>query len=419
MRKSLLAAVLSLALVGQAAATPWHDLGPRAMAMGGTGVAMAQGPLASYWNPAGLGQQYGTSGLIFPAVGIRFEATGTVLEGANDINEINKACERTDATICTTANLTDALNRFGEPGNGAMVDFGSSLAYRHSPWRATFFVQNLTYIGVRPSVDPNGVVVNGTTIANDSAIHLRGGNFTEIGVGYAHEIMETGLVFGLNLKGIIGRTGFAAIILKNQDTGNGGFGDFDNNTASSFQPGIDAGVLWDMRETFDGIPMRPRIGIVGRNLNNPKFTNPGAATLVGEPSKLSVQGQARAGFALSPMKFWHLSADFDLTENLTLIDGFNTRYAGVGTEINLINRPRFNLPFRAGIKKNLANTASGVSYTAGLGLNFFHFTIDIAGQISTKRTSIQTKGTSEKIPNSAAASLQLGFLFGNKDEGAR
>ncbi|PJB23142.1 MAG: hypothetical protein CO113_18875 [Elusimicrobia bacterium CG_4_9_14_3_um_filter_62_55] len=41
MRKTLLASLLSLALVGQAGATPWHDLGPRAMAMGGAGDMVA------------------------------------------------------------------------------------------------------------------------------------------------------------------------------------------------------------------------------------------------------------------------------------------------------------------------------------------------------------------------------------------
>ncbi len=417
MRKSFIASILSFALVGQAAATPWHDMGPRAMGMGGTGVALAQGPLASYWNPAGLGQQYGTSGLVIPAFGLRFEATGTVLEGANDINEINKACEASDTTTCTSAKLTDALNRFGEPGNGAMIDLGGALAFRYSPWRATFFVQNLTYIGVRPLVDSNVAVVNGTTIANNSSLHLRGGSFTEIGIGYAHELLETGVVFGVNLKGIVGKTGFKAVTVKSEDSESGGFGDFKDNTASSFQPGIDIGMFWDMRETFSSLPMRPRFGLVGRNINNPKFTNPGAATLVNEPGKMSLQGQGRAGFAISPFKFWHISADFDVTENLTLIDGFNTRYAGLGTEINLVNRPRFNLPFRVGLKKNLANSSSGVSYTAGLGLNFFHFTIDLAGQVSAKRTSIQTEGTSEKIPNSAAASIQLGLLFGHSDEG--
>ena len=126
-----------------------------------------------------------------------------------------------------------------------------------------------------------------------------------------------------------------------------------------------------------------------------------------------------AGVALSPFKFWHLTADLDMTENLTLIDGYKTRYAGVGTEINVVNRPRFNLPLRAGLKKNLSDTTSGVAFTAGAGLNFFHFTLDIAGQVSAKRTQLQSEGKNEKVPNNVAASIQLGFLFGQKDEGGR
>jgi len=144
MRKTIIASMLSFALAGQAAATPWHDMGPRAMAMGGTGVALAQGPLAAYWNPAGLGQQYGTSGLIIPAVGIRLEATGTVLEGANDINEINKACEASDGTTCTSPNLSAALSKFGEPGNGAMIADRRTLSDRVAPGDELYVLQALS-----------------------------------------------------------------------------------------------------------------------------------------------------------------------------------------------------------------------------------------------------------------------------------
>ncbi|MEK7814113.1 MAG: hypothetical protein AAB296_10165, partial [Candidatus Desantisbacteria bacterium] len=35
-------------------AEQWKILGTRPMGMGGAFVAMAQGPMAQYWNPAGL-----------------------------------------------------------------------------------------------------------------------------------------------------------------------------------------------------------------------------------------------------------------------------------------------------------------------------------------------------------------------------
>ncbi|PJB23143.1 MAG: hypothetical protein CO113_18880 [Elusimicrobia bacterium CG_4_9_14_3_um_filter_62_55] len=413
MRKTLLASLLSLALVGQAGATPWHDLGPRAMAMGGAGVAMAQGPLASYWNPAGLGQLYGTSGLVIPAFGMRIEATGRMLEGANDLYQISQ-----NAASHTNADVTNALTKFGERGNGAMVDLGASVALKL--WKGTIFATPLAYIGATPYADTTGGLTPATLgTANTSEMRLRGGVFTELGFGYAHEIMETGLIVGGNLKGIVGKVGFNRIRITQTDPGNGSFGDFDTNTKTSIQPGVDLGLLWDMRETFDGLPLRPRIGVVGRNLNNPKFKYPAQAVTAGERDKLSMQGQVRAGVALSPFKFWHLTADLDMTENLTLIDGYKTRYAGVGTEINVVNRPRFNLPLRAGLKKNLSDTNSGVAFTAGAGLNFFHFTLDIAGQVSAKRTQLQSEGKNEKVPNNVAASIRLGFLFGQKDEGGR
>jgi len=420
MRNSIIASFLSLALASSAGATPWHDMGPRAMAMGGTGVAMAQGPLAAYWNPAGLAQMYGTSGLVVPAFGIRLEATGRVLEGANDLFKITDACANLTAD-CTTANITDAITRFDEDGNGAMIDLGSSVALKL--WRGAIFVTPLAYIGATPTGDlvNTGACTGGAGCvdSNQSKLTLRGGVFTEIGFGYAHEIMETGLTLGANLKGIIGKVGFHEISVATVDAENGEFDEFDTNTKSSFQPGVDVGLLWDIRETFESLPMRPRFGLVGRNLNSPKFKQPSQAVTAGQPDKLTLQGQIRAGLALSPMKFWHLTSDLDVTENLTLIDGYNTRYFGVGTEINLINSPRFNLPLRVGAKKNLSNTNSGVAYTAGVGLNFLHFHLDIAGQMSANRTSTSSTGGSDDIPNNAAASIQIGLLFGNKDEGVR
>src|SRR5512134_1680322 len=85
--------LLSLVLLAQSAgATEWHNLGPRSLAMGGTGVALAQGAVGAYWNPAGLAQAENTNGLQVP-VGVGVNVTGPFLEGANDLNELAKVCD--------------------------------------------------------------------------------------------------------------------------------------------------------------------------------------------------------------------------------------------------------------------------------------------------------------------------------------
>jgi len=421
--KKLLGTLLTLSLAaGPAAALPWHSMGPRAMGMGGAGVAIAQGPLASYWNPAGMGQLYNASGLIIPTIGIRAEATGLMLKGANDLFKLTQDCEAGNATTCTQANIDAAINTLNDTGNGVHVDVGGAVSLKIK--RLAIFAHSLSYVGANPKVDTARTVAcaNGAADCidqNQSRLALRGGVFTELGVGYAHELMETGLVLGGNIKGIVGKVGYNETTVISEDPETGGLGDFDTNVKTTIQPGADLGMFWDMRESFPSLPMRPRFGVVGRNINNPKFENPDAAKLVGERQKFPLHGQVRAGFALAPMRFWQIAADLDVTENLTTITAQKSRYLSVGTEINVVNSPRFNLPLRAGIQKNLSNSNSGVSYTAGLGLNFFHFIVELAGQVSAKSTPIESIGGSEEIPNNAAASVQIAFLFGSKDQGGR
>ncbi len=412
----IVAALISLSV--PANATPWHVMGPRAMGMGGSQVALAQGPAASYWNPAGLGQLYNTSGLEI-LVGARGEFTGSVLEGANNMHQLKKEC---DATTCTQSDINEALNLFDQNGNGAMVDSGASLSFKYK--RVVLFVNSLGYVGVTPEIERVNIdFVNANPnpfINNTSKLIVRGGSFTELGLGYAHEIMETGIVIGANAKGIIGKVGYREINVATEDPGAGSFNKFKDNAKTSFQPGLDVGILWDMRETLPVLPMRPRFGVVARNINSPKFKQPDAAIAAGDPAHYKIDSQFRAGFALSPFKFWHIAADLDLTENLTPIDGRKSRMAGIGTEINVFNRTWLNIPLRAGIQKNISKDSdSGVAYTGGFGLNFLHVMVDLGAMVSSKSTTIQSETETTKIPNNVAASARVAILFGGKDKGAR
>ncbi|MFA7009070.1 MAG: hypothetical protein WC204_09440, partial [Elusimicrobiales bacterium] len=71
MRRLLIFTVL-LAVNAAASAEQWQILGTRPMGMGGAFVAVAQGPIAQYWNPAGLYTSTGNvSGMELPvAAGI-------------------------------------------------------------------------------------------------------------------------------------------------------------------------------------------------------------------------------------------------------------------------------------------------------------------------------------------------------------
>jgi hypothetical protein len=418
--KKLFITLLALSLTTAATAAPWHNLGPRAMGMGGAHVAIAQGPAAAYWNPAGLGQLYNESGFTFEA-GARGAFAGAILEGANDLHDIMARCQSGAGGICNSTAITAALSKFGQPNNGALAEIGGLTALKIG--RVVVFVDNMTVVGATPEVDVTrtGACSGALCIDNNaSRLILRGGSFTGIGVGYGREIMESGLVLGANIKGIAARIGYDELALNGEDPGQGAFSNFKDNTASSFQPAVDVGALWDIRETFPSVPLRPRVGITGRNLNNPKFKQPALATAGGDRSKFSLDGQVRAGAALSPFKFWHLAADIDITDNKTAIDGFRSRMLGLGTEINLVNSPRFNLPVRAGLQKNISKAGnSSLAYTAGIGLNFLHFMVDLGGSMASESTTVQSESEFRKLPNNFSGALRIAVLFGHKDEGVR
>ncbi|MFA6091835.1 MAG: conjugal transfer protein TraF [Elusimicrobiota bacterium] len=415
-KKALAASLFCAALLAAAQpalATPWHDFGPRAMAMGGAGVAVAQGPDAVFYNPAALMRLDNGSGFAV-TVGGRGEFTGSVLQGANNINALNKACQNSEAS-CTNANITEALDQLGQPGNGAQVDAGAAVTFKFK--RLAFFALNETYIGANPIVDRTlGVGVNQLT-NNQSKLVLRGGMFTEFGVGYGHELWNSGVSVGGNLKGIVGKIGYNQITVASKDSGSGSFGDFKDTAKTSIQPGVDLGILWDVAKTYESAPWHPTLGMVGRNINCPKFSQPDIAKAAGEREKFSLNGQVRAGASLTPLNFWHLAADLDLAENTSYIDSYKSRYLSLGTELNVFNRSWINIPLRFGIQKNLSDTGSGLAWTGGVGFNLAHVMIDLGGQISAKRTTLQSEGKNERVPNNFAGAARFAILFGGSEKG--
>ena len=402
-------ASLFLLLAGSASATPWHTMGPRAMGMGGAHVAVAQGPSAAYWNPAGLGQLFDASGIEL-VTSIRAEATGGVLLGANDLNQLSKDCSVTPQ-VCTLDRVSKALDRMDHAGNGASFDAGLSVGARVG--HGMLFVHSLTYVGGTPEVDH----VNNTAATlslNNSKLKLRGGNFTHVGYGMGRELGKSGFVVGANLKLIVGSIGYREMIVVNEDPGAGSFWRYDKNSKTSLAPGVDVGAFWDMRETFPSLPGRPRIGVVGRNINNPTFEQPDAATVAGDRTRYSLQAQSRAGLAIQPYNFVTVAADLDLTKNITPIDRFRSRFISAGIEIRAHNEG-FSMPFRMGVQKNIANADSAVAYTGGTALEFSQFKFEVAFQISPTATAFQSERETKRVPNNVAGSVRLAWEFGGTE----
>lgn len=408
----ILGLVIAPLFAASAFATEWHVYGARAVGMGGAGVAVAQGPLGAYWNPAGLGQAENPSGLQVP-FSAHIAVSGPVIEGANDLNEVGKACDTTPGTgLCTAANLNAALAKIGAADSGIRADAGLGAAAKIK--RLTVFANSLIWVGGFGRADlVNTALAPTLNENNNSRIVLRGLRVFEFGAGYGRELpWVPGLLVGANLKILAGRAGYADFFVFRQDAGSSNLlKDFDQGAKQSVQPGVDLGVLWDMNKTLP-LPLRPRVGLVAKNINNPKFTNPAQATLAGEPSKISLQGQTRLGLALSPLRFWTIAADADLTRNLTPLDGVASQMVGLGTEINVFNRTWLNIPLRAGLSRNMAVKGSKTNLSLGAGLNFLHLTVDASVMWSPTTAQVQTYNENKKFPNEATVGLQVGLVFG-------
>ncbi len=183
-----------------------------------------------------------------------------------------------------------------------------------------------------------------------------------------------------------------------------------NNRQDGHGVGIDLGVLVKPVVWF-------RIGIVGRNLNEPDFKVDLPAAIRAELrdvgisfDKFELERQVRLGAALEVLPWWTLAADIDLTTNdNNYVPGFNSRLLSLGTEVRLVYR-KLALALRGGAFMNLASDQNlAPTLTAGLGLRFWNFTLDFAGGVSTERDRFESIGTNDRIPVRVSFAGQLGY----------
>jgi len=245
---------------------------------------------------------------------------------------------------------------------------------------------------------------------NKSNITIRGVSLTELAVGYGRDCSFifpalNNLYLGGNVKYLYGIVGYLKQSVWDEGLTTSGtlFQNFTKNYKASGSLALDLGLLYDLKEKY-----RTRVGIIGKNINQPQFSQPEAAISDGLSDKYTLDSQWRAGVAVWPLNWILVAADYDLTENKTTVEGYNSRLFGMGAELNAFNRNWLNIALRAGILKNMANSQAPLTYTAGLGLNLVHFVLDLSGAMSAEQVLIEN-GTS--IPSSAYLMLSLGFNF--------
>ncbi len=173
-QKSVVIVLASVSLLScPVGADQWKILGTRPMGMGGAFVALAQGPMAQYWNPAGLAMASveTVSGIEIP-IGAGVEMTGDVMKNASAIGDMaskfkgitaaqkDGGAANTDqmAAFVKTLSLLDDMN---DPGKGAMIDAAGGVNLKFS--KVAVSVNNYTTAGLNPYVDVNNIGLGAST----------------------------------------------------------------------------------------------------------------------------------------------------------------------------------------------------------------------------------------------------------------
>lgn len=189
--KKLLILLSCFAVPAALQAEQWQVLGTRPMGMGGAFVAVAQGPIAQYWNPAGLVKSSANvSGMEIP-VGVTGEFTGDVMKNSGEISDLTKSYSAIKAAqssggaasaedVAAYVKTLSLMSDMNEPGKGGLVEVAGGVNFKFS--KLALSINNFTAVGLNPFVDTTNVglgdsgslqgvdftTVDATTLSNGS-----------------------------------------------------------------------------------------------------------------------------------------------------------------------------------------------------------------------------------------------------------
>ena len=345
------ASLMILALPAHVCAVEFVTVGPRAMGMGGAGVAVTTDALATYWNPAGLAMTQ--------TVDIRVQAGLQAIDrlGIHDaIHDLEKF-NTTDLSQANQAKAQDIAARINKPGATISMN-GSAGLYVKGHLGEHAFGFNLSDVATGGAFVLNPVQVSGTTITGAMAIRLLEARQAAFSYAYAFSdktfsIGVTGkIIQGASYNGSTALTGGTDVSVRDN------FGKSTLSTAF----GIDVGAIYRPSSWL-------RFGAVAKDINQPTFNASGGGELKLEP-------QFRGGMAINPYSSLTLTADVDATANKTFVPGVKSQVLSLGAEQTILSE---FLSFRVGGFKNMKDANTPFTPTAGLGLRIFAFRMDVGG----------------------------------------
>ena len=348
-----LAVTCTLLFPALSSAVEFVIVGPRAVGMGGAGVAVTTDSLATYWNPAGLA--------LTKTVDIRAQASAQginrldMIDTLKDIDDINDS----DITPANQARLQNLLDDLNGASLSSLAALG--LYFKGSLGDHAFGI-NISDVGTGGSFTntPLTAVVSGGELNVVGELQVNFLEARQIALSYAYALFDKKVSFGVTGKVIQGVAYNRGIDVEDAAD------DFDlsdelKNSKKSYEFGIDVGALIHPVSWL-------QVGIVGKDLNKPSFKTP-------RGGKFKLRPQVRGGVAFIPFSATTISFDADLTKNKTLVPGIRSRVLSLGVEQGL-----FDVVFlRAGVLKNVEDAQTRFTPTAGLGIRLWAFQFDVGG----------------------------------------
>ena len=273
----------------QVTAVEFAIVGPRAVGMGGAGVAVTTDALATYWNPAGLALQKSTD--------IRVQGSVQAVDrgGVNDALDAINSINLSDPTnLNTLQGLLNTLN------SGTVSAIGAASLYFKGYFgdQAVGFNISDVATGGEFTPTPLSAAISGTTLVVNGQLAVQGLEARQAGFSYAYAFSDRTFAIGATAK-IIQGAAYNASVSVFQANGDINFRNNLGKPEISTAISIDAGATYQPSSWL-------RFGVVGKDLTQPTFDAPG-----GQEFKLVPQ--VRGGIAINPYDSLTLAFDGDIT----------------------------------------------------------------------------------------------------------
>ncbi|HKY70621.1 MAG TPA: conjugal transfer protein TraF [Nitrospira sp.] len=351
----LSAVLFVLALGRETFAAEFVIVGPRAMGMGGAGVAITTDALATYWNPAGLAMTQ-TVDVRIVGGGQAIDRLG-IADAIKDLENFNP----NDTSPANIAQAQDIAARINKPGANTSFN-GAAGLYVKGHFGEHAFGFNISDVPTGGGFvsTPVSVTASGSTVNISGAMAVRAMEARQVAFSYAYAFADKMFSVGVTAKIIQG-----AAYNGTQNLQGGQeikLSDSLGKATISTTYGIDVGAIYRPSSWL-------RFGVVAKDLNQPEFDAP-------DGTKIKLGPQVRGGMALNPYSSLTLSADVDVTSNKTLVPGVKSQLLSLGAEQTILTE---FLSFRVGALKNMQDATTPFTPTAGLGLRIFAFRLDLGG----------------------------------------